>query len=121
MDPITLIVTALAAGAAVGLKDTASSAVMDAYEKLKALVKKRLKDHPDGELALDRYEQAPATWRAPLEAELAAASADSDTDLLAAAQALMALAGEPGKYRVDVHDSRGVYVGDYGTQHNTFN
>ena len=42
MDPITLIVTALAAGAALGVKDAASSAVKDAYAGLKALVSKRL-------------------------------------------------------------------------------
>ena len=41
MDPITLIVAALAAGAAVGLKDTTSSAVRDAYAGLKAMVTKR--------------------------------------------------------------------------------
>ena len=41
MDPVTLILTALAAGAALGVKDTASAAVKDAYEGLKALVKKR--------------------------------------------------------------------------------
>src|ERR1035441_7866321 len=38
MDPITLIVTALAAGAASGVSDTASSAVTDAYANLRALV-----------------------------------------------------------------------------------
>ena len=40
MDPITLIVTALAAGAALGVQDTASAMVKDAYAGLKALVKK---------------------------------------------------------------------------------
>ena len=42
MDPITLIVTALAAGAALGVTDTASQTVKDAYAGLKALVRKRL-------------------------------------------------------------------------------
>ena len=40
MDPITLIVTALAAGAATGITDATSSAVKDAYTGLKALVSK---------------------------------------------------------------------------------
>jgi hypothetical protein len=39
MDPVTLIEVALTAGAAAGVKDTASSAVRDAYEGLKAKVK----------------------------------------------------------------------------------
>jgi hypothetical protein len=73
MDPITLIVTALAAGAALGVKDTASAAVGDAYAGLKALVKRRLGGGPDAELVLGRHERAPETWQAPLMAELAGA------------------------------------------------
>ncbi|WP_053226717.1 hypothetical protein [Solirubrobacter soli] len=41
MDPISLIVAAVAAGAAAGLKDTAASAVKDAYAALKGLLSKR--------------------------------------------------------------------------------
>ena len=62
MDPITLIVTALAAGAAVGITDTASSAIEDAYAGLKALVSKRLGRRPDAELVLARHAEAPKTW-----------------------------------------------------------
>src|ERR1700722_6846176 len=42
MDPVTLIVAALVAGAAAGLKDTASSAIKDAYNGLRGLVLRRL-------------------------------------------------------------------------------
>src|SRR5712691_9374998 len=94
MDPITLIVTALAAGAALGVKDTASAMVTDAYAGLKALVKKRLGGGPGAELVLARHEQAPETWQAPLMAELAETGADRDRDLIAAAQALLDLVGE---------------------------
>jgi hypothetical protein len=126
MDPVKLIVTALAAGAGLGLKDAASSAVKDAYESLKALAGKRLAGRRDGGLVLARYAQAPETWEGVLAAELAAAGAgdDDDTDLVAAAQALMRLVDAPGwragKYVVDVRDSQGVQVGDQNTQHNTF-
>src|SRR5262247_627540 len=96
MDPITLIVTALAAGAALGVKDTASAAVKDAYEGLKALVKKRFAGRRDGELVLARYEEAPDSWEGPLTAELTAVRADSDAKLVAAAQAVMRLADEAG-------------------------
>src|ERR1039457_2826206 len=81
MEPIALIVMALTAGAAMGITDTASSAVKDAYEGLKALVKKRLSGRPDAELAPARYEQAPETWQAPLVAELGEAKADLALDL----------------------------------------
>ncbi len=124
MDPITLIVTALAAGAAVGMKDTASAMVKDAYAGLKALVKKRLGGEPDAELVLAKYEQAPETWQAPLMAELAGRGADGDRDLVAAAQALLDLVGETGgagKYAVDVRGAMGVQVGDHNRQDNVFN
>jgi hypothetical protein len=124
MDPVTLIVTALAAGAVLGLKDTASLAVSDAYTSLKALARRRLSRCPDGDLVLTRHAQAPTTWEGPLAAELAAAGAGSDTNLVAAAHALLVLADEAGfrtgKYAVDMRGSRGVQIGDHNTQHNKF-
>ena len=77
MDPVTLIVTALAAGAVLGLKDVTSAAVKDAYAGLKALVKKRFAGRPKGELVLAEHETAPQTWDEPLAAELAAAGLGS--------------------------------------------
>ena len=128
MDPVTLIVMALAAGAALGLKDTASAAVKDAYAGLRALVKRRFAGRSKGELVLTEHEAAPKTWEKPLAAELAAAGADRDGELVAAAQALMHLVDEEGfeagkynvKYQVDVHGSQGVVVGDHADQHNVF-
>ena len=124
MDPITLIVTALAAGAALGLKDTASSAVRDAYAELKALMTKRLAGRPDAEVVLARYEKAPKTWQAPLIAELDEIGACHDPDLLTAARALMNLVDEAGaragKYTVDVRGAQGVQIGDHTSQNNVF-
>jgi hypothetical protein len=125
MDPITLIVTALAAGAALGIKDTASAMVKDAYAGLKALAGKRLGGGPDAELVLARHEKAPETWRAPLMAELTETGADRDRDLIAAARALLDLVGEAGggagKYMVDVRAGQGVQTGDHNRQENVFN
>ena len=124
MDAVTVIVTALTAGAASALQEGASAAVKDAYAQLKALVKVRFAGRPKGELVLAEYEAAPQTWEAPLAAELSAAGAERDADLLAAAQVLMSLVDEEGtrsgKYLVTVHDSQGVQVGDHNTQTNTF-
>ena len=104
MDPVTLIVAALVAGAAAGLKDTASSAVKDAYNGLKGLVQRKLGARPDGELVLARHEQDPQIWDKPLAQELTASGAGDDPALVAAAQALMQLldaAGSAaGKYQV---------------------
>lgn len=123
MDPITLIVTALAAGAVSGVTESASSAVKDAYASLKALVRRRLAGQPDAELVLARHEQAPETWQAPLAAALGDAGADRDADLVAAAQALLHLvdAAGAGKYAVDVRGAQGVQIGDQGRQDNVFN
>jgi lipid-binding SYLF domain-containing protein len=124
MDPVTLILTALAAGAALGVKDTASQAVKDAYDGLKTLVKRRFGGRADGELVLARYEEAPETWKDPLATELAAAGAGDDVGLVAAAQALMALAdpagSQAGKYTVQVLGGQGVQVGDHNIQRNVF-
>jgi hypothetical protein len=124
MDPITLIVTALAAGAALGMRDTASSAVKDAYAGLKALARKRLGSRPDGELVLAKHERVPETWRELLTAELDQAGAGNDSGLLAAAEALMYLVDEAGaragKYAVDLRGAQGVQIGDRNTQHNVF-
>jgi hypothetical protein len=125
MDPITLIVTALATGAVSGITESASSAVKEAYASLKALVRKRLAGRPDAELVLARHEQAPETWQAPLAAVLGDAGADRDANLVAAAQALLRLADAAGagagKYAVDVRGAQGVQVGDQGRQDNVFN
>lgn len=109
MDPITLILTALAARAASGLQDSASSAMKSAYASLKALVKRHLSDRPAGELALPEYETAQDGWERPLTAQLEAAGADQNAELVKAAQALMGLVdgagSRTGKYAIDVRGS----------------
>jgi hypothetical protein len=124
MDPITLIVTALAAGAAQGMMDNASAMIKDAYACLKARVKKKLGGKPSAELMLTKHEQAPETWQAPLVAELTEAGADRDHELIATAKALLDLIGEAGgagKYTVDVRGAQGVQIGDHDRQDNVFN
>ncbi|GAA2153529.1 hypothetical protein FHX52_1717 [Humibacillus xanthopallidus] len=125
MDPITLIVAALAAGASTGLGDTVSESIKDAYGSLKSLIRKRLQDRADGALILDRHEQAPQTWQAPLKAELEGVGIGEDAAEVAMAQRLIELvrAGGPspvGKYNVDASSAQGVQIGDRGTQHNAF-
>jgi RIP homotypic interaction motif len=124
MDPITLIVTALAAGAAQGVTDNVSEIVKDAYARLRARVKKKLGGKLSAEVVLAEHEQAPETWQAPLVAELAEAGADRDHELIAAAKALLDLIGEAGgagKYTVEVQGARGVQIGDHNRQDNVFN
>ena len=124
MDPVTLIVTALAAGAASALQDDAKSSVKVAYARLRGLVKKRFKDPANGEYLLDKHEAAPETWTAPLTAELKEADAGGDTEIVTAAQVLMKLVdaagSSAGKYVVSVQNSQGVQFGEHNTQTNYF-
>ena len=124
MDPITLIVTALAAGAASALQDDAKGSVKTAFARLRQLVKRRFKDPANGEYLLEKHASAPELWQAPLMQELSESGAASDPDLTSAAQELMALldtaGSQAGKYVVSVSGSQGVQVGDRNIQNNNF-
>jgi len=82
MDPVSIILVALAAGAAAAAKDTASQAVKDAYAGLKALVKKRFAGKPQAEIALTEYEKNEDTWQKPLQKSLVRISKGEQTTTL---------------------------------------
>lgn len=85
MEPVTLIIAALAAGAAKGAGESASSAVKDAYAGLKRLVASRFAGKPSAEIALVEHEKNPGTWQAPLGKELHESRADADDAVIGAA------------------------------------
>jgi hypothetical protein len=121
MDPITLIVTALAAGAASALQDDAKGAVKVAFARLRTLVKRGFKDPANGEYLLEKHAAAPEAWREPLKAELAEARAADDQEVITAAQELMKLLDARGtavgKYSViNLQGAQGVQIGDDNTQ-----
>jgi hypothetical protein len=124
MDPVTLVVAALTAGAASGAGEAATAAVKDAYQALRRLVSARFAGRKAAEVALTEYEADPETWRARLATELGRTAAVDDPRVIEAAQRLMALLDEAGskagKYTVDLRAAQGVQVGDHNTQHNTF-
>jgi hypothetical protein len=124
MDEVSVVVEALAAGAAAGVKDAASSAVKDAYVTLRTLAARRLRGRPHGNQVLAEHADDPETWAAPLTEELAAVETPADPELLAAARAVLMLTDKadqkPTKYHVEIENSQGVYVGDGGTQTNYF-
>jgi hypothetical protein len=116
VDPIALIVTALAAGADPSVPEE----VDDAYERLREAVRQRLAEHLSGESALARYEAEPQTGQELLSAALALVKADDDASLVAAALAVMKMAGRAGKYASSVSKSQGVQAGDKNMQVNYF-
>lgn len=82
-DPLMTIATALAIGAAAGMKDTAGTAVKDAYAGLKRLITERYHD-----VDVTSVEQKPDSRaeRELVAAGLAGATAGEDVELLVAAQ-----------------------------------
>jgi hypothetical protein len=88
MDPITVIISAIALGAASGLTETATTAVKDAYAGLKRLITNRYDD-----VDLEPLEKKPDSEgrRLTLQEDLEAARADQDNDLLEAARELIAI------------------------------
>jgi hypothetical protein len=128
MDPITLIVAALAAGASAGaidaLKDDVKESARAAYGRLRDLVRRRFRGNTSAEVILAEHEADPRIYEAPLAKKLAEAGAGDDTELVAVAKALMELVDQKGaksgKYNVTITDSKGVQVGDGNLQINTF-
>jgi hypothetical protein len=91
MDAISIIETALVAGAAASAKDTASQAVKDAYAGLKSLLSRLLADKPRAQIILDEHEIDPQTYEKPLRKLLIEAHADQDVDLFSAAERVITL------------------------------
>jgi hypothetical protein len=124
MDPVTLILTALSAGAVAGAGDTAATLVKDTYQGLKDLVSARFSGKRSAEVALVEHETDPETWQAPLAKELRQTGVDTDANVIEAAQQLMALLDEAGsssgKYTVDLRGAQGIQVGDHNHQINKF-
>ncbi|HWG60176.1 MAG TPA: hypothetical protein VG253_00555 [Streptosporangiaceae bacterium] len=128
MEPVTLILTALATGASAGaldaLKDDVKDTAKATYAKLRDLVGQRFRGNPSAELVLSEHQADPETYAAPLAKKLTEAGAAGDTELVATARALMELldqaGAKSGKYNVTIKDSKGVQVGDGNLQVNKF-
>lgn len=128
MEGITLILTALAAGASAGtldaLKDDVKEKAKAMYAKLHDLVKRRFQGNASAEIMLSEHQADPETYAAPLAKKLTEAGAGGDAEIVATARALMELidqaGAKSGKYNVTIKDSKGVIVGDGNVQVNQF-
>lgn len=92
MDPITTAIwAAITAGVVAGVGKVAEQAVVDAYNGLKDLLKKKLGARSKALKAVKELEASPKSEarKAVLQEEIAAAKADKDTELVKAAQALL--------------------------------
>ncbi|MGL5827343.1 MAG: hypothetical protein ACRCYU_21410 [Nocardioides sp.] len=115
MDAVTVIETAVAAGALAGAKASASMAVRDAYAGLKNLILGRVREVPGGAVTLEQYPEDTATWQAPLRKALESSGASADEAIVAAAHSLLALTdpegSAAGRYVVTASGERSVAVG----------
>ncbi|WP_433722326.1 hypothetical protein ACQP0C_21170 [Nocardia sp. CA-129566] len=123
MDPLTIIVTALIAGAAAGGSDAASAAVRDGYAAIRSRIG-RVAGDSETQTAIEANDVAPGTNIAEVRAALARAQAGDDEQLRAAAVELLSQLPsdrvDQARIRIDVSDAQGVQIGDHNTQSNTF-
>ncbi len=91
MDPVTLITTALAAGAAAAAKNGISEAVKDGYAALKRRIIERFGTKADVASAIGQVEQKPNSTarQSVLDEEVRLSGAHEDADLAGEAQALL--------------------------------
>jgi hypothetical protein len=108
VDPVSLIVAALVAGATASAKEVAGTAIKDAYNILKDLIKHKFSGNTKAEETLADHEEDPETYEKPLKKVLTQTGADQDQSILQAAKELMAQV-----------DSQGTAAGKYNI-HNQF-
>lgn len=111
MEPVTLILSALATGAA----KAAGDAAPDAYKALKELIKRKFASKPQAEMVLEEHEKDPETYEVPLKKKLVEADVDKDEEILKKAQELLKQAfpqeAAQGKYNIKAEQIKGI-VGD---------
>jgi hypothetical protein len=124
VDPVTLIVGALAAGAIKGAGETATTAVKDAYSALRTAIATRFAERQVSTGVLVEHEEDPDTYEKPLAKKIQQTGVAEDPRIVELAQTLMRLMDQDGaragKYTVDIRGAQGVQIGDHSTQHNTF-
>jgi len=122
MDPITgAIVAALAAGVAAGTTEVGKKVIVDAYEALKAAIKKNYGPDSDVVEAVDNLEQKPDSQarQAVVAEEIADADLTQDPDLVKLAETLLDALKETSKgqeavskYNIQATDSEIGIIGD---------
>ena len=123
MDPISLILEALTAGAVAALKDTAGEAIKDGYVALKSAIKKAWGASDNtADVLIKEYVDDPEVSQKLMEKKFKDQGFDRNDDILALADALLKQVDPEGhtagKYRVTITNSKNVQVGDRNTQTN---
>jgi hypothetical protein len=113
------IVAALSAGAVAGATDTAKSAIADAYNSLKSLIKTKFGPDSEAAEAIDKLEAKPDSGgrTKTLAEELQAVNSSSDPELASAAQSLLELIRPlpQGEKRIQFAQGTGIAQADRGS------
>ncbi|KAM3100881.1 hypothetical protein ACKFKF_10440 [Phormidesmis sp. 146-12] len=125
MDPISLILVALVAGAT----KTAGGVAQDAYDGLKALIKRKFESQGklDSATILDKYEEKPEKTKPLLEDELTEVGADKDEEIIKLAQKLLEQLNPQeaaaGKFNIEISGGtvQGLTQQNTGTINQNFN
>jgi hypothetical protein len=98
MDPITIVVTAVAAGAVAATNEVAAQVVKDSYAALKALIVRKFGEKADVAGAVEVVEKKPDSEarQAVLREELETAEAAQDEEVVQQAQVLLDLLRQHG-------------------------
>ena len=116
MDPVTLIVTALAAGATAGITDAASAMITDTYKSFRALLSKWFKGSGNSEQIIDEHAKDPDTYSKPAIKVVRESGAATDPEVIEAARKLLELVdpsgAAAGKYHVSAPGSIIGAIGD---------
>lgn len=117
MDPVSLIVAALVAGASAGVGEAASSAVKDAYAALRSRLGEVFDADPVAKATLEQHAVSPEIWDKPLRQQIRRLGVDQDAEAVEAAQRVLTLVdnrgARSGATTVSVGDGR-ADLGDRG-------
>ncbi len=96
MDPVTLIVSALTAGATAALQETAGTAIKDAYQGLAGLVKKKFGSDETAKKVLTGRKKVSETVQTALEKSVRSKGLSQDKEILKQAKKLHKLLSASG-------------------------
>ncbi|HAC65098.1 MAG TPA: hypothetical protein DCF68_16605 [Cyanothece sp. UBA12306] len=125
MEPISLIITALVAGATASAKDIAGTAVKDSYDGLKTLIKRKFEGDPFGQGLMDGKPEEIKQVEGLLKDKIKDAGVDQDQEIIKVAQELLKETNPDesaiGKFNVEFKGkTQGVVIGDHNIQHNQY-
>jgi hypothetical protein len=125
VDPVSIIVAALAAGAAAGVGDAAKDVVSSLYGRLKTALIGKAANDPGAGTTLERQARDPEGSEAAVRDLVVESGAHEDEAIVALAEQLLKAAdpsgAQVGKYNVQITGSKGVVIGDNANVTQTFN